>query len=653
MSVGTADWMIAVFFLMALVLVRGFKAQIKADSTDSYDNIAGGLTILALTAVARLYSALGMFEGVPFLSETVFFDLAYWICVITGSTFIISGVANWLPLARYHRQYNRSRIEHLDLLRKVQQLVGVETRLDAVLATSLQYMTDQMSFVAGAVFKCSPVSGVLTLEATTREFPIDPQLLNQVQLDTSARRFHGLGFRHNSDCLLRGLPGELDRPGMTLPIMVGHRPVGFFLLWDNRGEEINSDDRLILRLVADVIARKIDMDRLVLQHQSGKRREAWAIRLQEAITSVTESRQRFAALSRILAERISFDNAALVSLDEVGKKMTRFSSGADGRVLVETGLPLPPGSSLTAAAVYAHQTVVYSDLDDAHQPDRAEIITAGDVKSLLAIPLPLGDRTSAVLILTSRQKAAFGPWIQRELQSLGSLLALVVLPEVVGNIKAREGARLEKLHRFSSIANSAESQPVIMETAAKMISDELNADLVRISFIDDTGSFLASRALVSTVPMTGMVPANGQMILSLMPLHEQVLNTGQVVLVDETTVETAMPGIERQQAFTEGIRSAFLVPAMVRDGAIGVISVAGLKDEPTITPGKQSRIFIQAIAGQLAASFERTTSRSQPRVGAVAMDDRLSRHQSIIDRSARRIDNAVGNNAVGNKQTVS
>jgi len=472
--------MIAVFFLMALVLVRGFKAQIKADSTDSYDNIAGGLTVLALTAVARLYSALGMFEGVPFLSETVFFDLAYWICVITGSTFIISGVANWLPLARYHRQYNRSRIEHLDLLRKVQQLVGVESRLDTVLATSLQYMTDQMSFAAGAVFKCSPVSGVLTLEATTREFPVDPRLLNRVRLDTSARRFHGLGFRHNSDCLLCGLPVELDRPGVTLPIMVGHRPVGFFLLWDNRGEEINSDDRLTLRLVADVIARKIDMDRLVLQHQSGKRRETWAIRLQEAVTSVADSRKRFAALSRILAERISFDNAALVSLDEVGKKMTRFSSGADGRVLVETGLPLPPGSSLTAAAVYAHQTVVYSDLDDAHQPDRAEIITAGDVKSLLAFPLPLEDRTSAVLILTSRQKAAFGPWIQRELQSLGSLLALVVLPEAVGNIRAREGARLEKLHRFSSIANSAESQPAIMETAAKMISDELNADLVRI-----------------------------------------------------------------------------------------------------------------------------------------------------------------------------
>jgi len=158
--------------------------------------------------------------------------------------------------------------------------------------------------------------------------------------------------------------------------------------------------------------------------------------------------------------------------------------------------------------------------------------------------------------------------------------------------------------------------------------------------------------------MTGMVPANGQMILSLMPLHEQVLNTGQVVLVDETTVETAMSGIERRQAFTEGIRSAFLVPAMVRDGAIGVISVAGLKDEPTITPGKQSRIFIQAIAGQLAAGFERTTSRLQPRVGAVAEDDQFSRYQSIIDRSARRIDNAVGNNAVGNnavgnKQTVS
>ena len=142
MPFESADWPMSVFLLIALVLVRGFQKQIKTVSTRSYDNIAGGLVVLVIAAVARIYHATGLLESVPFLSETVFFDLAYWIGVITGATLVISGVADWLPLARDYRRYHRSRIEHLDLLRKVEQLVGVENRVETVLSTTLQYMVE-------------------------------------------------------------------------------------------------------------------------------------------------------------------------------------------------------------------------------------------------------------------------------------------------------------------------------------------------------------------------------------------------------------------------------------------------------------------------------------------------------------------------------
>ena len=670
MQFETADWSVSVFLLIALVLVRGFEKQIKTVSTRSYDNIAGGLVVLAIAAVARLYHATGLLESVPFLSEMVFFDLVYWIGIITGATFVISGVADWLPLARDHRRYHRSRIQHLDLLRKVEQLVGVESRIEKVLSATLQYMSEQMSFSAGAVFKCSYSRRLLSLEATTGEFPIDPRTLNQVELSPAAIWSNHREIGPDPSAVLSNLPQELGRPLVTLPVVVRRRPVGFFLLWGDSIEGIIPDDLLTLRLVTEVIARKIERDRLMLLHRAEDRRWAWRDRLEATIGQGGDTRQRFTVLAKSLADQVSFDQASLMVIDRNTTSARRYSCGTSGRVLVEAGLPWPPSGRLVTTAVETGQLMAYHDLDDKHQPDPAEIVVGDTVRSLMVIPFSDGERLMSVLILASRQRATFSPMIQRQMRSLTSLVNSVARPEVESGLRREENLRLQKLRRLWTLAQTEAQREAMLEQAAMAISDETGADLVRVSLLDETGSFLESQALITAGAQAEIVPANGQMILSLMPLHEQAMNAGQPVVLDESTVETVMSGIERRQALVDSVRSVLLAPLMHADRVVGIISIGSFAGTSLDQTGQT---FVMAVADQLAVAMDRSGQqmvpsdigvpdtferRTKSRVrssltgimgsvellrshSALADDKGFDRYLSIIDRSARQIDDAV------------
>jgi len=636
MPFETADWTVSVFLFVALVLVRGFEKQIKSISTRSYDNIAGGLVILAITAVARLYHATGLLESVPFLSETVFFDLAY--------TFVISGVADWLPLARDYRHYHRSRIEHLDLLRKIEQLVGVESRIETVLSTALQYMAEQMSFSGGAVFKCSYSRRLLSLEATTGDLPIDPEILKQVELNPDAIWSSHQEIEPNPNGMLSNIPKELGQQLDTLPIIVQRRPVGFFLLWNDQTEGTDPDDLLTLRLVTDVIARKIERDRLMLQQRAEDRYQAWRDRLEVAVNEATDTRQRFTVLARSLSNQMSFNQVSLMVIDRDAKTARRYSCGTTGRVLVEAGLTWPTSGHLVATAVETGQLVAYHDLDDKHQPEPAEIVTGATVRSLLVVPFSDGGRLTSVLVLASQQKAAFGHRIQRQMSSLTSLVNSVVQPEAEIGFRREENSRLKKLCRLWALARTETQKETVLEQAALVVSDETGADLVRVSVLDETGSFLESRALITASSQNEIVPANGQMILSLMPLHQQAMNSGRPVILDESTIETAMSGIERRQALVYSVRSAMLVPLMHADRVVGIMSIGGLED---MSLDQTRQTFVMAVADQLAVAMDSSSRQTMPTY--TELPDRISRRtrtqvrpslDSIME-SARKIDELV------------
>ncbi|MBU0984472.1 MAG: hypothetical protein KKA42_11415, partial [candidate division Zixibacteria bacterium] len=242
MTMETVNWAASLFFLLALVMVFRFRKQISAESVATYNEIGGGLVILALVMLGRVYGDLGVFSSVPFLSDPVFYDLISWIGIITGSLLVVTGVSNWLPLARHHRKFNEARIRRLELLRRVEQLVRVETRLDQILTTTADYLVTYFDFADVAVAKYSVNRRRLYPVATTNQRRISTDQLAALQVDSERIQRYAAGRRANLTAALSGYPREADNPYLLLSVDVDRWPVAFFLLWRKPETEYDNDD---------------------------------------------------------------------------------------------------------------------------------------------------------------------------------------------------------------------------------------------------------------------------------------------------------------------------------------------------------------------------------------------------------------------------
>ncbi len=662
MTVQLADWVISGFFLIALLLVLKLSRQIGSEGKGSYNHISIGLLILMLVAIARVYKNAGLFVSIPFLSEPVFYQLIIWIAVITGATFVVSGVSTWLPVSRAYRKYNKTKIDHLEFLKKMEQLVGVESRLDSVLRLAVDHMVEHFSFRWGMVFKYSPRQDRLVLTSLSKNLPFDPAVLNRIAFSQQGWQKHLNGTPVNSAGIITGLGGSLANPDMVLPICVDRQPVGFFLLWRSEETVCDCDDESNLRIAADIIARKIEIDRTNLRQQSLIERDAWRAGLEKALDKADGLDAEVSAIARKLGGAISADFVSLTLMDEREKKCRRVSVGESGTALVENGLAWPEAASPVGRAYGLSELVVMDDIRFPGELIPEGFLAANGLKSLIALPLRTR-RIGAVLTLASKKTAYFNslrigltnhikPTFKRLLQKEETRVA----------VAARKRC-LTRLNRFISQVHSVSTLRSTCSYAARLLQEELGAELVRVSILDMERNFLESMALVSDCPAGGMVPGDGTMILSLMPLHEKVIKTGRAIQITETGAAESLTEVEVRQVFTDPIRMLSLVPISVGDRVEGIVSLAGTYKSVRCRFDQEEQLFAATVAELLSLAIRLsgkeparlgmgvrssgdetiTLSKSQFRNSSRLKHNkaRLNRSLSTIDRSALKIQSSL------------
>lgn len=605
MSAELTFWLFPLFFLGSLVLISRLEQQISTVSRESYRLIAGGVSVLAVVALANLYRSQGLFGRAPFLSEAVFFDLITWIFGITGSIFVVSGVSHWLPIARKQHQADESTIRKLDLLKKIEQLLGVETRLDMVLATSVDYMVSHFEMRFGAVYKYSNRRHQIRFVGATAKAPT---ILERLELPEGASdKIEKIGAGRAADLapLFSEFPGGVNSPAVILPIITGHRPVGFFLLWGTEDAVLSLEDELTLKLAIDAIVRNIETDKLSLNLESELKQRAWKEQLELIVNGAASAREAFSPLVQLLGQRIPTEFAALALVGGAGEQMQRLSWGPGGRVLVESGLPLPAKGTVTADAFYIGEIVAESELGRDVQPTAGEILVDGNVQSLLAVPIVVGDSVRGVLTLASSQRESYSEWEMKDIEKALPILQQLVGSEILRRQISQRDLGINNLSRFVEKISQADRLNEVFAEAAGLISDEVGADIVRISTPNTRGAFLKSRTLVLSRPFGTLVPANGELIVSLMPLHEQVLRNGQAMLSGSDRGATNLVEFERQQAFAVGVRSSMIVPVPVGGETAAVISVASMNDRRRLHRDSGALTFVESVARCLVPAVER------------------------------------------------
>ncbi|HUV30254.1 MAG TPA: GAF domain-containing protein [Acidobacteriota bacterium] len=673
MTPEIADWLVSLFFLLALLLVLRFKKQVGVESRRSYNQIAVGLAILALVAVSRVHSNAGLFNSVPFLSEPVFYELVIWIAAIFGAAMLVGGVSHWLPAIRAYRRYNETKVHHLEFLKRLEQLVSVEGRLDTVLATTVDYMMEHFGFKDGAAVKLSR-GGTLHLTAKSRNLGLDRGRMYRLSFSKTGWQKYLDGTPAQSAGIITGLADLGGHPQVVLPVSVANRPVAFFLLWRSRDTNCDHDDELNLRIAGDIIARKIQLDQVKLHRQWLRGRDRQRLNLERAFDSAPDLKSQMTALANGVTDLSTADVLSLLLVDERQPKATRVTVGDSGTVLVEHLDERPGPNTLAGRLLDSDRVRIIEDIGQAGDVTVDEFLRVHNLKSLVALPHRVSG-TRALFVAGSRRLRQFDDSTAAAVETIRPFLARILLGYQAQAVAAAYQRRAARLNGLTTHVTASAGVKPACDYAARLLADELDLDFVRISLLDGEAAFLESRALVVRGFTTGMVPENGTMVLSLMPQHERVIQRGEVVLIQSGREPAALSEIEASQVFAPVLGPVCLMPITGAGRVVGVLSLAAAGAAARSGFEAEEMQFVASVAELLALAARlsvrtpdlrpgvmpagpepvgeqmETALKSRVRspltgiLGSVEMlrsrpqadQEQVNRYLSIIDRSARRI----------------
>ena len=631
MVTPSMDLALAVFLLCGLVFLSRQRSPIAAVDRDSYRYMAGGLSVLSLMSVIGLLASTGLFHSVPFLSDPFGLKLTLWTGVIAGSIFLVSGVSEYSSAARRLRLQDRADSGREDLIKRTAQLVGVESRLSTVLERTLDNMVELYDFTVGAAYRFQRNSGTWSLVRVTGTPALDQEQMRDVMIDTDVL-CHPDSDNGQQLAAIAGLPEEFCREPIVLPLMVGTHLYALFVL--GPGEEPLGDEAMMnLKLSADLITRKISLDRHRMATEIATRQNAFVEEMQYPLSSRTELRQGMIKLADELTTEFGGEHVSLATIGE-GGNMNRYTIGGNGMYLKELGLDrLRLVSHLTS--VIRHGKALLIDNVDTSDDEVEVVLIQADMKSLLAVPIIEGEEVQAVISVASHQIGYFTSVHQAMLESIRPRLMSLVIREK----HELQLHRLEDRSRaLSGLLSESTGEPTstdkILTTAARLLTAHLGMAMIRISTLEADRTFLKSRVLQSGHELKPSTPANGHMVLSLMPQHQEVLKTGTARVIDLTRKSAMIEESEVCLAFAPEVRSILMLPITNKSGVVGVIALADRREPERLALDPSTMQLAEAAAAIVGLSLPMLPS-VQPNRLPPSLAARSSGESGVMDRNAR------------------
>ncbi len=580
---------VCLFFLGTMVLLRMERDKMRREHAESFRNIAAGITILALVSVERLAHATGLLFLIPFISEPTFYELTTVIAAITGVILLVSGMSLWLPLGRTLRLYNKLRIRRLDLLRRVEQLVGVESRLTVILEKTLGYMIEQFGFDGGAVFVRSRRSRHMLLLGTCN---VTEQLDETIRHATVTNSDHTDSAAHD---LRVAVPDGAPQPSFLLPVEIRGRVAAAFALWCSRDAEPSDDDRVILKLACDALARRMRTETHRVEREFINATRARRDELRRHLSGPGTFEDKLAVIARVIGETIPAEICSFtISFDD--SDTCRYTVGRPGSLLTEKGverLAPRPNEEVGAPALIA-------DLE--RHPDDPVVAMLHRAGMQTAVSLTLSTAADSVDRLVIGASAAYA-CTARDLEflaALADLLRATIQAEVTRRRDERTDRRLKQAHEFVRSCNGYHlSSAAMFDEAARLIRDETGVAAVRIAMFEEDAAFIRSRAIAAAHPIDRAVPTDGYLIQALMPLHRRVRETGRTVTTADRG-ELRMSRGEAQQVYQADLRSALLVPISIAGEVRGVITLAERRRQSRHSFTTADQSYVEMIAAALA-----------------------------------------------------
>ena len=228
------------------------------------------------------------------------------------------------------------------------------------------------------------------------------------------------------------------------------------------------------------------------------------------------------------------------------------------------------------------------------------------MEARLCVPLRTASRVLGAVYLACESPAVISESDARFISHLAAHAAIAVENALLHEEARTRMGELELLLDVSKIvASSLDLLDEVLRTLTRRLVSSLRVAFCHISLLDGDGQRLLIKDSARAIARSNVIPnVPPELLLDHAPAFRNVVRAGRTLLVRQDVPELAFGPEELMLAADERTQSALLVPLVVKERILGVVTVGEHRrwERSPLTPQKAS--LCQAMASQAAIAIE-------------------------------------------------
>jgi transcriptional regulator with GAF, ATPase, and Fis domain len=608
-------WGLALFFFFSSFLFFLIKQRQRYFEyyPQSWRMVVWGVILLVLAGGANLVFILNHTSSAFTASLGQIIQGVEIFSYVTGGCLVLAGFLKWCSSLLEAKKNATRRLRQLACLNSLLSVINHRQEPDQILKESMVNLLNVMGYKMGVIFKPTFNSSEMTMAAHAGVpvknlfalFDLHSKNIwykesirsKEVTTTTDTKSLPEYGTLFSDQEQIRSLA--------CVPIKFCGRLLGLMGLYDSKPDRFSYQEIQFLTAVGEIMG--LSAKHTLISKRNKKRRDY--ISAMENMFKINQEEgtleEAFPKISAELKKIIDFDHISLAWAAEAGKNMKRISIGSSGGMLVDKRVDVSTKGSALGGVISSQEIRLDRHIDPGENSLEDPLSKACGIKSRIILPLWCGESLYGALSLGHQESDFYSVNDAKWLRPFTLGLSHLILEQVLEEKLTRKQSLSTLLCEFEQKLVQEEDLKTLVEDVVVSLTQDLPKSFARVSLLNKQQDQLIPCA-THQIRSEG-IDLNKQERFSLdyLPWHRLTLEAKRPMLINQDDPESLMSRKEAQLIFDEKMNSALLVPLILDDKAVGVISVGEMRNWERQPLSEEEVSFVKHKANQICVALKK------------------------------------------------
>jgi GAF domain-containing protein len=532
---------------------------------------------------------------------------------LAGGGLVLSGFLKWWGCLLEGKNHAAQRLRQLACLKSILSVINHRGDLEELFKESLPVLVNLRGYEMGVVYTRSFNSPEMTLVAhhgaPAEKLFILFDLYSKNMWYSEALKSQEITTTTD----IRSLPeyetllSDQDQieSFACVPIKFEGKVLGLMGIYDSMQNRFSYQEIQFLTSVGETLG--LAAKRILTCNKNKKRKDyISAIESMLKINQEADSlEEAFPRITTELKKIIDFDHISLDLAGLMGQDLQRISIGTSGGMLVDKKAVIPQADGIIEAVMKSREVRIDRDIDPSENGTEDKLVKACGIRTRMMLPLEAGDCVYGVLCLGHKKpnfySANDAKWLRLFVVELSHLIEDQRLEE---QSKKRESLN-RSLYEFERKLTTEEDLKKLLQDAAARLTSDLPKSFARITLLSPRNDELINCAACQIRGEGIDLKNEERFVLNSLPWHRLVLEAKRPMLINQDDPESLMAKEEAKIIMDEKLCSALLVPLIINDKAVGIVSVGEMRNwnRQPLTPEEMD--FVNHKANQISLALKK------------------------------------------------